>query len=337
MHPGGDHRLASGQPGADQYQVAVGPGHHHRLGVHHHRRPVHQPHRRLLALLEHCRQRQLDDTGHRRGVDQHAGGLAQAQRGGADVGLDQKGAGGRVCRCGHLAHRGGQQGCALTPGTQLQRAHLAEQCAQGRSPVLGHAEDGVARAVRCQTQHRRAGGQHRTGLGFNRRDHTGRICLEHRVTGLVALQAGLGLGLGGLGPARLERRLAPLQFQPADETLLAQLFVALELGLAEVLLGGGGIDRCPRRILAQPQIAGVNLRQGLARRHRVAQVGHAPHQLAAHPEGQVRLGAWPHLGGVFMLQRAGARLHGQRAHGAHRLFNRQRLGASQQDRQNHQR
>ena len=55
------------------------------------------------------------------------------------------------------------------------------------------------------------------------------------------------LGLGGL-----ERRLAPLEFGAADEVLLLQGDVALEVRRGQVTVGGGGRDLRARRFGGQP-------------------------------------------------------------------------------------
>jgi len=74
----------------------------------------------------------------------------------------------------------------------------ADQCAQRRCLVLGHAEHRIARAVVRQTDHRRTGGQHHAGLGVDRSHHARRIGREHRVASQVGLHTGLRCGLLGL-------------------------------------------------------------------------------------------------------------------------------------------
>jgi len=218
----------------------------------------------------------------------------------------------------------------------LHCAGLAQQRTQRRQAVFGHAEHRVARAILRHPQHRRAGRQHGAGFGVNGRHHARHIGHQHCITGLVALHTGLGARLLGLGTAGFQAGLAALELQAADEALVAQLLVALVLGLVQRQLGVGGADRSTGSILAQLQITGVDLGQHLARLHHVAHVDRAPHQLAADPEGQPRFGAGTNLGGIFVLQFGRTRLQHEGSHGPDGLDLRGRRATGHQNRDHQQ-
>ena len=69
--------------------------------------------------------------------------------------------------------------------------------------------------------------------------------------------------------------------------------------------------------------------QRLAGLDQITHVHPALHQLAADTKTQARLDPGPHLGGELMLQRGGAGLHGDRAHGAHRVGDRRPILAGE--------
>ena len=66
-----------------------------------------------------------------------------------------------------------------------------------------------------------------------------RIGHQPRVGGLVALRGQLRLGLVQRGLRGLQGGVAPLQLGTADEILVFQRCVALQVGRRQVALGGG--------------------------------------------------------------------------------------------------
>ena len=93
-------------------------------------------------------------------------------------------------------------------------------------------------------------------------------------------------------------------------------------------------------VLPEPEVLRVQLRQHLAGFHRTAQIGRAAHDLAAHAEGQTRLGARTHLAGVFGRAAGRLRRDRHRSNGAHRIgcgldfrTSRQECGAGHGDEQ----
>ena len=203
------------------------------------------------------------------------------------------------------------------PQAHLQRRRPAGQCAEVADAVFGHAEHHVSRAVVGQAQHGRAGGHHHARFGIDGGDHAGGIGHQRRIGGLIALHAGLSVGLLELCLGGAQRDLAALQLGRADEALVTQVLVALEVGSRpiEVALCAG---QCrARSVLCQLQVLRIELGQHLARLDRVAQLGLAAGDLAADAKAQSRFGAGPHLGGVLVATTGGVAAHGHRTHGAH--------------------
>ena len=187
---------------------------------------------------------------------------------------------------------------ARAPQAHLQHTGLAFERAQLAGLLLGHRKHHVARAVLRHAQHRRAGSQHRTGLGFDGGDDARAIGHQRRVARLVALHAGLRPGLLVLRLRRFERALAAVEFGGADETLLAQFLEALEVGVGLFGVDARGFEARTRRLLAEPQVHRVEAGQHLAGFDRVAQIDRPRHHLAGDAKRQPRLGSGAHLAGV---------------------------------------
>ena len=117
----------------------------------------------------------------------------------------------------------------------------------------------------------------------------------------------------------LQRGLATLQIGRADEALVAQIFIALEVGcgLVEVGLCRDECSTCG--VLSEPEILRVELRQNLSRLHDAARVDAASHELAADAKAESRFGAGSHLGRIFANPSGRVGRDRQGTHGAHRL------------------
>ena len=113
-----------------------------------------------------------------------------------------------------------------------------------------------------------------------------RIGCQIRVARLIALHAGLDLGLIELRTGRRECRLTALQLPAADEPLVLQLAKAPQFGGIELVVRLRRGQRRLRRLQAQSQIGRVQLRQHLAGTHVVAQIGASTGDLAGHSKSQ---------------------------------------------------
>ena len=138
------------------------------------------------------------------------------------------------------------------------------------------------------------------------------------------------LGLVQLRLRRLQRGFAPFEFGPADEVLLAQRRVALEVGRGEVAIGGRGRKLGARRVGRQLVVARIELGEHLARLDALAEFGLAPDDLAGHAEAQARFDAWAHLAGEFVIGAEAVHTDGEDLDGAHRLLRLLRLRAGGQ-------
>ena len=258
MHAGRHHLLPGLQAGGHHHGIAIGASHGDGLHLYRHRGSVQQPHCGAPLLLHHGRQRQPRDAFCSWQFGQHADGLAQLQGRAAHIGLHEEGARCRVGSSRHFTHGGWQQ-CRAAPATHLQRARFAQQRAHRCGTVLGHRKHGVTGAVVGQAQHRRAGSQHCSHFGLRGGDHAGRRGHQRRIARLIALHTGLRLRLIELGFLRLQRCVATLQFEAADEALRTQFLVALELSRSQVILRLRGAGGGQRSFLPQLQIGGIQL------------------------------------------------------------------------------
>ena len=123
---------------------------------------------------------------------------------------------------------------------------------------------------------------------------------QRSVVGLVALHGRLRLGLNQLGLRGLERGFAALQLGAADEVLVFELFVALEVSRRQIAVGLGRSDLGPGGIGGQLVVLRIELRQHLAGLHTLAQLGLALDDLAADPKAQPGLDLRPDLTGILV-------------------------------------
>ena len=123
---------------------------------------------------------------------------------------------------------------------------------------------------------------------------------------------------------------AALQFGAADEILVFQRLVALEIGGGQVAVGGGGGDLRARSIGGQPVILRIELGQHLPGLDMLAEFGLALDELAADPKTQPRLDLRADFTGVFVAEGIGAGADGHDLHGANRLLGRRGPGTGSQ-------
>ena len=146
----------------------------------------------------------------------------------------------------------------------------------------------------------------------------------------MALRRKLGLGLVDLRLRGLEGGFTPLEFGAADEVLVLQRRVALEVGGRQVAVGGRGVELGARGVGSQLVVLRVQLSQHLARLHALAQFGLAAGDLAGHAKAQAGLDAGPHLAGKLMARLEAVDAHGEHLDGSHRLQRRLGFGAGRQ-------
>jgi hypothetical protein len=231
---------------------------------------------------------------------------AQRRRGGrVDRDLDRVRARDRVGAGRHFAHLALQLAAARPAAHRDGRAGLDE-----RGAVLGHREHHVARAVLRDAHDRRAGLHHLARLRLDGGDDTGHVGHQRRVVGLVALRGELRLRLFELGLRGLPGGFAALELGAADEVLLAQLGVALQVGGGKVTVGERGGLLGARGVGGELVVLRVELGQHLAGLHALAELGLAARDLARHAEAEPRLHARAHLGRELGLGIELARAHG---------------------------
>ena len=118
---------------------------------------------------------------------------------------------------------------------------------------------------------------------------------------MVALRRELRLCLLELGLRRFVSGLAALEIGAADEVLVTQPLVALEVARSDIAIGRRCGHLGTRGIGGELEILWIELREHLAGVHMLAHVDLALGDLAADPKADARLDASPHLGGKLRL------------------------------------
>ena len=328
MHASHHHLHARRQAAADDHVIAVGRGDDDWLEFHRHGGGIEQPDRAGIAIPKQSTGGQLDRRlvamGEGRSGNRHRG--PQRQHLLAVHGeLDAVGAGNGVGARRHFPHRTVQR---LLAGPELHlcgRAH-----AQGQHLVFRHRKHHIARTILGDSHNRRSGRHHLAHLGIHCGHHAGHIRHQRGVAQLIALSAQLRLRLVPLRLGCLPGGFAPLQLGSADEVLLAQVLVALEVRRCQVPVGGGSGELCTRRVGRQLVILRVQLRQHLTGAHPLAQLHRAADDFPGHPKAKPRLHPCPHLTRIFGAAVLRIRPHGHDLDGTHRLVSRRRFGTGGQ-------
>lgn len=177
---------------------------------------------------------------------------------------------------------------------------------------------------------RRPRGHHLTRLGVDRSHNAGDVRHQRGITDLIALPRPLGLRLFELRLGGFQGGFAALQLGPADEILVFQFFIALEISRRQVAVGGRRSQLGSTGGRCQLVVLRVQLGQHLPSLDALAQFNRPLGQLAADPKTQPGFDPGPDFAGKLDL-----RLHTLHAHRhdldrAHRLLHRSRLGTGSQ-------
>ena len=198
--------------------------------------------------------------------------------------LDGEGAGHGIGTGRNVTHLG----LGFTPRAPGFDRHRLAHFEQAQF-VLGQGDHHIIGALLGHAHHRRARRQNLTDLGLNGGDHTAVVGRQAGVCHLVALGAPMRLGLVPLGLRGFEGGFAPLQFGPADERLVFEFLIALEVGLGQFQLGLRCPDLGASGFDSQFIVARVQVGQALSGLDPLAQLHMARHQFARHPKAQAAL------------------------------------------------